>query len=85
MESVDMGLATGGEKFMMKNMKRILLKRNMMNMGGGMKNTFFRYFFSSAWGPRRELPKLQQKTFNKLWKEQQEKLKKSAPEDELSA
>lgn len=85
MESVDMGLATGGEKFMMKNMKRVLLKRNMMNTGGTMKNFMFRYFFSSAWGPRRELPKLEQKTFNKLWKEQQEKIKKSTPEDELSA
>ncbi len=85
-ESVDMGLSVGGEKFLMRNMKRIMLKRNRMNMGGGMKNLMFRYFFSSSWGPRRELPHLESKTFNKFWKEQQEKIKKTISEDdELTA
>jgi L-lactate dehydrogenase complex protein LldF len=84
-ESVDSGLTTGGERFLMKNMKRALLKRNMMNMGGGMKNILFRNFFKSAWGPRREIPKLETKTFNRLWKEQQEKNRKSANEDDLTA
>jgi L-lactate dehydrogenase complex protein LldF len=84
-ESVNMGLATGGEKFIMRNLRRVLLKRNLMNMGGGMKNILFRNFFSSAWGPRRELPKLQSKTFNKLWKEQQEKNRKNPGEDEVPA
>jgi L-lactate dehydrogenase complex protein LldF len=84
-ESVDLGLTSGGQRFLMKNMKRALLKRNMMNMGGGMKNLLFRNFFKSAWGPRREIPKLETKTFNKLWKEQQEKNKKSANEDDLTA
>ena len=77
-ESVEEGLASGGEKFAMKNMRKVLLSRNMMNMSGGMKNMVFRYFFRSAWGQRRELPRLEAKTFNKLWKEQQEKLKKEA-------
>jgi L-lactate dehydrogenase complex protein LldF len=71
-ESVEEGLSTGGERFVMKNMRKVLLSRNRMNMGGGFKNFLFKYFFSSAWGPRRELPKLEAKTFNKLWKEQQE-------------
>jgi L-lactate dehydrogenase complex protein LldF len=84
-ESVDSGLTTGGQRFLMKNMKRALLKRNMMNMGGGMKNILFRNFFKSAWGPRREIPKLETKTFNRLWKEQQEKNRKSANEDDLTA
>jgi hypothetical protein len=69
----------------MNNMRRVLLKRNLMNMGGAMKNILFRNFFSSAWGPRRELPKLQSKTFNKLWKERNEKLRKTPGEDELTA
>jgi L-lactate dehydrogenase complex protein LldF len=80
-ESVKMRLNTGGEKFVMNNMRRVLLKRNLMNMGGAMKNILFRNFFSSAWGPRRELPRLQSKTFNKLWKERQEKLRKTPGED----
>lgn len=68
-ESVEEGLSTGGERFVMKNVKKVLLSRKMMNMKGGMKNLMFRYFFRSAWGPRRELPKLEAKTFNKLWRE----------------
>jgi len=71
-ESVEEGLNTGGERFVMKNVKKVLLSRKMMNMKGGMKNLMFRYFFRSAWGPRRELPKLEAKTFNKLWREKQE-------------
>jgi hypothetical protein len=43
-----------------------------MNMGGGFKNMLFRNFFASSWGPRRELPKLEAKTFNKMWREKQE-------------
>jgi L-lactate dehydrogenase complex protein LldF len=75
-ESIEQGLNTGGEKFMMGNMRKVLLSRKMMNMGGGMKNMLFRYFFRSAWGPRREIPRLESKTFNRLWKEQQEQQKK---------
>jgi L-lactate dehydrogenase complex protein LldF len=71
-ESVEEGLSTGGERFVMRNVKKTLLSRNRMNMSGGFKNFLFKYFFSSAWGPRRELPKLEAKTFNKMWKEQQE-------------
>ncbi|MDX9905094.1 MAG: lactate utilization protein B [Bacteroidales bacterium] len=75
-KSVEMGYAKGGEKFVMNNMKRVLLSRKMMNMRGGFKNMLFRRFFASAWGPRRELPRLEAKTFNKLWREKQERLEK---------
>jgi L-lactate dehydrogenase complex protein LldF len=80
--SIELGLYTAGEKFVMNNMRRVLLSRNLMNMGGGMKNTLFKYFFSKTWGPRRELPVLEAKTFNKLWKEQQAKMQKSLQEEE---
>jgi L-lactate dehydrogenase complex protein LldF len=82
--SIELGLNTTGEKFVMNNMRRVLLSRNLMNMGGGMKNTLFNYFFSKTWGPRRELPVLEAKTFNKLWKEQQAKVQKSLHEEELT-
>lgn len=80
--SIELGLYTAGEKFVMNNMRRVLLSRNLMNMGGGMKNTLFKYFFSKTWGPRRELPILETKTFNKLWKEKQAKIQKSLHEEE---
>jgi len=72
MESVEEGLSSGGERFVMKNMKKVLLSRKRMNMGGGFKNLLFRNFFASSWGPRRELPKLQAKTFNKMWRERED-------------
>jgi len=81
-ESIEQGLYTGGEKFVMSNMRRVLLSRNLMNMGGGLKNAIFKNFFASTWGPRRELPRLEAKTFNKLWKEQQAKIQKSHHEEE---
>jgi len=77
-ESIEQGLNTGGEKFVMNNMRKVLLSRKLMNMGGGMKNRLFKYFFRSAWGPRREMPRLESKTFNKLWKEQHEEKRKTA-------
>ncbi|MBW6459270.1 MAG: iron-sulfur cluster-binding protein [Bacteroidales bacterium] len=81
--SVDKGMYTGGEKFVMKNLRRILLHRNLMNMNGGLKNALFRNFFTSSWGPRRELPRLQPKTFNSLWKEQQTKKRKQGKTEDL--
>jgi L-lactate dehydrogenase complex protein LldF len=80
-ESIEQGLNTIGERFIMNNMRKILLSRKLMNMGGGMKNRLFRHFFRSAWGPRREIPQLEVKTFNKLWKEQQEEKRKTAREE----
>jgi L-lactate dehydrogenase complex protein LldF len=81
-KSVEMGLAAGGEKFVMHNMRKVLLSRNLMNMSGGVKNALFKNFFASTWGPRRELPHLEAKTFNKLWKEQQVRLQKTDKAEE---
>lgn len=76
-ESVKMGLAPGSEKFVMKQFRRTLLKRGRMNMGSGaLKNLLIRTFFGKAWGPRREFPRLEAKTFNKMWKDLQTAQKK---------
>jgi len=79
-ESIEQGLNTSGERFVMNNMRRVLLSRNLMNMGGGFKNLLFRNFFASSWGSRRELPHLEAKTFNKLWKERQARIQKDGKE-----
>jgi L-lactate dehydrogenase complex protein LldF len=71
-QSVEEGYSKRSERFVMHYMKRVLLSRKTMNMSGSFKNMLFRNFFASAWGPRRELPHLETKTFNKLWKEKQE-------------
>jgi L-lactate dehydrogenase complex protein LldF len=69
-ETVKRGYASGSERFAMKRIKKMLLKRNRMNMGGGAKNWMARRLFSNAWGPRREFPHIEARTFNKLYKDQ---------------
>jgi len=82
-EAVKNGYTTGSERFGMKNMRKTLLKRNRMNMGGVLKNLLAKNLFAKAWGPRREFPRLQSKTFNNLYREQQANLGKKRKQDEL--
>ena len=69
-DSVKEGYFTGNEKWTMKGMKKIMLKRKYMDMGGfGVRNYAFKKSIGSNWGPRRDLPPLAKKSFNTLWKE----------------
>lgn len=69
-DSVKEGYFTGNEKWTMKGMKKIMLKRKYMDMGGfGVRNYVFKKSIGSNWGPRRDLPPLAKKSFNTLWKE----------------
>jgi len=67
-DAVKKGLTSKGERFVMRKMKRTMMKRSKMNRGSGMKNFAFKRFFKKQWGPRREVPVFQPKTFNQLWK-----------------
>lgn len=59
------------ERISMTVWKNISLDRKLMNKGGsGVKNFFLNTFFKSAWGKRREMPKLAPKSFNQQWREQ---------------
>jgi len=52
--------------------KKRMLKRSRMDFwSGGWKNRFLNMFFKKTWGERREMPKVADKSFSKLWKEQQ--------------
>jgi len=81
-EAVKSGFTKRSERFVMKNLRTAFLKRKRMNMGDGMKNWLASNFFSQAWGPRREFPHLETKTFNKLYKEQQAKSRRAKKEDD---
>lgn len=71
-DSVKEGHAKGMEKFGMRSATKALKSRKLMNYGGGMKNFAMKRFFKKSWGPRRDLPHVQKKTFNKIWKERNE-------------
>ena len=64
------GSVPGNEKKAMWGMKKVMLKRKYMNMGGyGIRNYTFKKVLSKIWGPRRDLPQLARKSFNQQWKE----------------
>lgn len=70
-DSVKEGHVTGNEKWSMKAMKKMMLKRKYMDMGGfGVRNYTFKRSIGNNWGPRRDTPSLAKKSFNTLWKEQ---------------
>jgi len=69
-DSVKEGHVTSNEKWSMKAMKKMMLKRKYMDMGGfGVRNYTFKKSIGNNWGPRRDLPPLAKKSFNTLWKE----------------
>lgn len=69
-DSVKKGYASNTDRFVMYAWKKMMLNRGLMDKtGSGLKNKILKLFFSKAWGPRREIPRLQKKSFNGLWKE----------------
>ena len=69
-DSVKKGMSTNMDKFSMYAFKKMMLSRKKLDMmGGKTKNFGMKKVFKSTWGPRRELPKIEDKSFNKLWRE----------------
>jgi len=69
-DAVKGGQATTSEKISMRIFNKVLLNRKWMEMGNAsIKNFLLHKFFAKHWGPRRELPKLPPKSFNRIWKD----------------
>ncbi len=68
-DSVQQGFEKNAEKLMWYSWKKIMLSRKNMNKGTSIKGFMLKSFFKSAWGERREFPKLADKSFNQLWRE----------------
>ena len=65
--------SNGFERLSMYGFKKVMKKRSLLDMtSGGIKNFFMKTFVKNTWGPRRELPRVKPKSFNKLWKEKKE-------------
>lgn len=61
------------EKYTMLVYKKVMKNRWMIDAANSnMKNMALKLFFAKTWGPRRELPKVHEKSFNKRWKEERE-------------
>jgi len=69
-DSVKSKFYSGKDKFFIKVWKRTMSTRKRMDMfSGNRKNLFIKNFFKKTWGTHRELPKIKEKSFNKMWKE----------------
>lgn len=70
-DSVKEDLSPKTEKFGWKGWKKAMLSRKLMDLTSGkMKNFLLRIFFKKSWGKYREMPKVADKSFSRLWKEQ---------------
>jgi L-lactate dehydrogenase complex protein LldF len=69
-DAVNNNLVKKSEKLMWFSWKKIILTRKNMNKGTSLKQFMLNSFFKSSWGERREFPKLAEKSFNQLWREQ---------------
>ncbi len=50
--------------------KNHMLKRSKMEKGGAkVKNFMLKQFFKKQWGENREMPKIENKSFNQIWRE----------------
>jgi L-lactate dehydrogenase complex protein LldF len=69
-DAVHNGFVKNTEKLMWFSWKKIVLARKNMNKGTSIKQFMLNSFFKSAWGEKREFPKLAEKSFNQRWREQ---------------
>jgi L-lactate dehydrogenase complex protein LldF len=69
-DSVQQGLSTKKENWVMYFWKNAMLKRSKMEKGGTtVKNFMLKQFFRKGWGDRRTFPEIAPKTFNQVWKD----------------
>jgi L-lactate dehydrogenase complex protein LldF len=72
-ETVKRKHTSAGDRFMMKNWKRMMKKRWIMDLGGSSaKNITLSLFFRKSWGKKRTLPKIKERSFRNIWIEKRE-------------
>ena len=72
-DSVKEGYTRRLDRIIFKGFRMGMLHRNMMDMASAKtKNKLMKKFLSKAWGERRTLPAIAEKSFNQLWLERRE-------------
>ncbi len=67
---VEQHLSRYMDRIVMYGWKKAMLNRWIFDKPSAkMKNSVIRLFFRNAWGPRRDVPVVQPKSFNQMWKE----------------
>jgi L-lactate dehydrogenase complex protein LldF len=72
-DSVKEGYTRRLDRIIFKGFRMGMLHRNMLDMASAKsKNKLMKKFLSKAWGERRTLPAIADKSFNQLWQERRE-------------
>ncbi len=69
-DSIQQGLEKTGEKLAWYTWKKFMMSRKNLNRPASIKNFTFRQMYKDEWGTQREFPKIAEKSFNQLWREQ---------------
>lgn len=68
--AVTQKLSTRAENLGMRIWKMAMLKPSLLSLPkAGLKNYFVNKLFAGSWGKRRDLPRIQPKSFRQIWKE----------------
>ncbi|MFN3554396.1 MAG: lactate utilization protein B [Bacteroidales bacterium] len=69
--TVTQKLSTRAENLGMRIWKMAMLKPSLLSLPkAGLKNYFVNKLFAGSWGKRRDLPRIQPKSFRQMWKEE---------------
>lgn len=67
---VQQGFASKGDKIAWYSWNKLMMSRKNLNRQTTIRNFTFKSFFKKDWGEDREFPKIAEKTFNQIWREQ---------------
>lgn len=68
-DAIILGSETAGEKLAWYTWNKAMLSRKNLNRSTSIKNFTFRQLYKNDWGNEREFPKIEDKSFNQLWRE----------------
>jgi L-lactate dehydrogenase complex protein LldF len=68
-DNINQGNESTGDKLAWYTWNKAMLNRKNLNRSTGIKNFTFRQLYKNSWGNEREFPKIEEKSFNQLWRE----------------
>lgn len=68
-DAVNLGGESTSEKLAWYTWTKAMLSRKNLNRSASLKNFTFKQLYKNNWGTEREFPKIEEKSFNQLWRE----------------
>jgi len=68
-DNINQGNESAGEKLAWYTWTKAMMSRKNLNRSTSIKNFTFKQLYKNSWGNDREFPKIEDKTFNQLWRE----------------